>query len=87
MSRIRISREFEFSKGNVTQAQKPNAGGNNPSDFDECRPTSDVEIVPGNDGPGFVAQLNERDAMVRYTGGAGACPNAGDSAYVEQFGP
>jgi formylglycine-generating enzyme required for sulfatase activity len=61
---VRISRDFEMGKYQVTQAQWEAVMGNNPSNFKGAdRP---VETVSWDDAQEFIKKLNEKDSSYDY---------------------
>jgi formylglycine-generating enzyme required for sulfatase activity len=62
--RVRISRDFEMGKYEVTQAQWEAVMGSNPSYFKGAeRP---VETVSWNDAQAFISKLNQSDSKYQY---------------------
>jgi formylglycine-generating enzyme required for sulfatase activity len=62
--RVRISREFEMGKYEVTQAQWEAVMGNNPSNFKG--PDLPVETVSWDDVQEFISKLNQSDNKYQY---------------------
>ena len=63
---VRISEGFWMGKYEVTQGEWKAVMGENPSDFESCRPRCPVESVSWNDVQDFILELNKAESGKGY---------------------